>query len=658
MARSGGTPFPWLSGLLLAACLVFSIHARIEHQKVSSRALEALDEARAFFLAHPYLEPAPLLEERIGAAEVERARTDHENRRRVAGRVRTPSGTARRQQAALDALVESALAGAGALPARRVAAVPAEGLSAAWLAHALLHPSQWRLVGTGVLLLRLGLYPEAALGRAVYAGAGAAAALAGAGAWTLAAPDQAAWGLVGTTPLLAGLLGAFALHHAARASEPFYGSVLVAGGLWLALPPYAGALWSFAPVDLVVAAPPPAAPALAWAALGAAGVGLAVAVAAWLVGLDGERVAGEASPSLRDPRFRRAVRARAAGRPREALEQLDELLREQPDALEAALAAWEIERELGRAAEAAAALVRVVRIELKRGLAAPAVDHWLDLVAEGIPKKADPTLLIHMASLLREVGHRASAVHALRCALERSDDRASHVVAARIARAARGLDPEITEAAAWRALGSIELSLKERQAIEALLGELFASGRARSGVAAPSHAAPEAPPPAAPARSSEPSAREIEVEFRERALDAVTAVPLELADAGLEIQTSDGVKKLVRYARIEAVAVAAVHGLAPKPVIVVDLALNWRRPASEPLRVIRLRGDQFDPRQVLQGHDSAVDALRSVVVLLLEHSRAAALPDANAAVGRPFVSYDDLATYHRAVLLADLPPAD
>jgi hypothetical protein len=123
----------------------------------------------------------------------------------------------------------------------------------------------------------------------------------------------------------------------------------------------------------------------------------------------------------------------------------------------------------------------------------------------------------------------------------------------------------------------------------------------------------------------------------------------------VEIQTSQGQKKLVRYERIEAVAVAAVHGFAAKPVILVDLVLNWMTPKHETLRVIRMRGDQFDPRRLLADQTSPAEALRAFVKTVLDRSRATALPDLEAALGRPFASFQELAIYQRAVLFVEGP---
>jgi tetratricopeptide (TPR) repeat protein len=424
-----------------------------------------------------------------------------------------------------------------------------------------------------------------------------------------------------------------------------------------------------------------------YALLGAALMGALASGAALLLGVDGEIYGDADSDVTRNPQFRRAMRARAAGRPREAMELLSSFLATDPDAYEAALALHEVARQARRAADARAALLRVIRIELDRELAAAAVDHWLELIEDGIPEKADPVLLIHMALLLREEGRREEAVDALRCALERSEDRASHVVAARIARAARGLDPGVVETAAWRALGFIELELEERQALENLIAEALESTRGRSTVAeAPSRERPTATdefelPTATDTPSLErstvadPSSREhpaaatdvhalpeapsspaASPEFEigsERSLDVVLAVPLELTDDGIEIQTLQGQKKLVRYERIQAVAVSAVHGLSSKPVLIVDLVLNWTSPANETLRVIRLRSDRFEPRRLCPDDASSVGALRSLVKILIERSDATPLPDREASNGRPFASYDDSETYHREVLLVE-----
>jgi len=661
-SRSNAIPIPWLSALLLLAMVAFSVHARVRFEPMAHAGTAALDAARDYFLAHPYLEPGPALAPRLDAAAVASARAAHEQRTAIP----TPPGVIRRQQAELDQHVASAIESVGALPARAVAFVPGESPLHTWLSYSLLHGNNAVLIGNGLLLLFFGLYLQRSLGLAAYGGLAVCVTLAGAAGWSIVAPRGAAHGLIGTTPLLAGLAAAFAVRFAHRRDEGFYFVGLIVSLLWIALPPYATATWSFAALDLIATGSP--APTALYVPCLAAIIAAVIACAfAWLAGIDGEDRTGESAAAAPDPRLRGAMRAREGGRPREALELLSQHLSSEPDDYDAAVAAWEVARELGRDAEITASLLRVIRIELRRGLAAAAIDHWLDLVRGGIPERTEAVLLIHVALLLREHDHKAEAVRALRFALEHSDDRANHVIAMRIARAARGLDPGTSETAAWRALGSIELSLKDRQALEDLIGELLATPAARAAwlarageKAAPQPAARVSAPyttevdldPAA--ATSRPAA--IEIETDNRVLDAVLAVPVELADSGIEIQTQQGQKKLVRYERIEAVSVAAVHGIGPKPVILVDLVLNWMTPKSEMLRVIRLRGDQFDPRRVLAGQGSAADSLRVFVKTVLERSNAIPLPDREGALGRPFASFDELAIYQRAVLLVEGSP--
>jgi hypothetical protein len=130
----------------------------------------------------------------------------------------------------------------------------------------------------------------------------------------------------------------------------------------------------------------------------------------------------------------------------------------------------------------------------------------------------------------------------------------------------------------------------------------------------------------------------------------------ELVDDGLVIEIEGGEKRKVVFGRIDAVSVVAVDGLGPKFVIIVDLVMNWMSEPSEPLNVIRLRGDQFDPRQFVPGKDSPLDAMRSLTTLLLARSDATALPDATSVRGTPFASFADLPSYHRTVLSIEEEP--
>ena len=658
-APRGATPIPWLTGLAVVACLGFSIHAHLQREVATEAAIDALDTAIAYWTEHPYLDPGEILRTRLADDQIERSRAEHEALRQRQGWTQTPPAIVERRQGILEDHVRTGLASVQSLPSRGVAVVPQDGgvPTPAWLLYPGLHPSFWVLVGNGILLIFLGLYLERSLGPGLYLTSLVGISVAGAAAWSFAFEDVRGYGLVGTAPVCAGLLAAFAVRYADRGRDGFYPVGLVLGTIWLVLPPWIGVRHSFATVDVFSSTPAPQGTDVYWALLGAAGAGAVFALMARLFRIDGSRAELAGSLSMRHPVFRRAVRAREAGRPREALELLEELIREDPDHYEGAVLLSDVMRELGRP-DAQTALLRVIRLELKHHHATSAIDHWRELTQTGIPGEIKPAFLVSMSLLLRENGEQEPAVTALRCALERSDDSVSRHVAARIARAARGIDHEVAEVAAWRALGSIELGLKERQALEGLLAEVLPARKEEQQRDAREASRPVAPPePERPARElREPVAgppEAIEIDVPDRALDAILAVPLDLDEEGLQIQTEDGQKKRVRFDRMEAIAVAAVGGLGQKPVILIDVVLNWMTTANETLRVIRLRADRFDPVRLVPG-PSRVDALREAVKSMLDASGALPLPDEHAALGRPFASFESLESYQRTVLMVDV----
>jgi len=167
-------------------------------------------------------------------------------------------------------------------------------------------------------------------------------------------------------------------------------------------------------------------------------------------------------------------------------------------------------------------------------------------------------------------------------------------------------------------------------------------------------------PPPPPSPAPEPPGAAHDLALRASAavarfcdLKVVEVLPLELADAGLVVQRSGGDRSRVAYDSVEAVAVAAVAGLASKPVLIVDLIVNWNDTESGPLQLLRLRSDGFDARSLVPGVTRSVDAFRALLEQLLARTRAVPLPDLDGARGRPFRHYADLASYQREVLQVD-----
>jgi membrane associated rhomboid family serine protease len=126
-----------------------------------------------------------------------------------------------------------------------------------------------------------------------------------------------------------------------------------------------------------------------------------------------------------------------------------------------------------------------------------------------------------------------------------------------------------------------------------------------------------------------------------------------LASEGVSLRRVSGGSGLVSYSKIQAIAVGAVSGLSDKPVLVIDLVMNWNDVAAEQVQVLRLRSDGFDVRALMPQAPNSIEAFRALLEQLLARTSATSLPDRSSARGRPFSAHADLADYERVVLQSD-----
>jgi membrane associated rhomboid family serine protease len=350
---------------------------------------------------------------------------------------------------------------------------PGEHRPQTLLTHVILHAGWMHLLGALAVLLLLGFFLEGSWGATLFAGVCVGSAVSAAGVFDGLAPEGVgAW--IGASGVLAGLLGAFAVRFGAGWRDPSCSLVFAAGMLYLAVPLLIGVQWS------VVREAGPVSPSLSVAAFAAAfAFGAAATVGIRVSQLD--RVFGRAAPAgalgaRGGAQLERALEHRVAGRLDQSFTLLLNLLRHDPNDRDAALALWDVANDLGRPAAAAPALLGVIRDEIKRSAHEQAVQHWLELAESGLERDAEPALALRMAALLASADQRVAASRALQHALARSDGASGPALASRVARAASSFDPQTAVEAAWRALGSVELTLEERQSLEALLAEVLPRG--------------------------------------------------------------------------------------------------------------------------------------------------------------------------------------
>jgi hypothetical protein len=349
---------------------------------------------------------------------------------------------------------------------------------------------------------------------------------------------------------------------------------------------------------------------------------------------------------------------------------LEPEVRENPDDARLVAAFWNAALACERVEDAVPALLRIIRKLASTGEPERAAELWLELRDAAPSALVDPSSLVRMVPALEADGRSEQVVLALREAVDpRNDSDLSPGLAGRVAEMAHQLDPPTALTAARRALTSLDLHETKRARLEGLVAELE---KARAGAAAEAPAetpaealaapaeqpaeAPAAPAeelaetPAAPAEElaeapAAPVATTAPAEVTKRAVDdalealaptarfsdikVMEAMPTRLREEAVALQLLAGRKVGIDYAKIEAVAVAEVRGLADHPVVVIDLVLNWGDLGDSTLRVARLRSDGFDPRMVIAAPTDPAEALRSFISELLARSNAVPLPDSD-----------------------------
>ena len=132
-------------------------------------------------------------------------------------------------------------------------------------------------------------------------------------------------------------------------------------------------------------------------------------------------------------------------------------------------------------------------------------------------------------------------------------------------------------------------------------------------------------------------------------LKLTEATPLALAGTALTLALDGGRKAQLALTKVDGVSLAAVRGIAARPVLIVDLLLGWRSLEGAELRCVRLRSDRFDPRKLASAPDP-LSALRAFVARLVASSGATPLGAADPANAGALTPFTDATTYEREVL--------
>jgi hypothetical protein len=434
--------------------------------------------------------------------------------------------------------------------------------------------------------------------------------------------------------------------------------------------------------------------------------------AATRTGEGAERLREAARELRRPHLLQQALAAQERGNLEAAYWLLDEEFGVHPDHADVAVAFWNVATSLERAPSATTAAVWLVEHHSAAGETELAAQFFAELCRAVPDALVTPPAVVRMLPALRQrvaqadAAERPAATALLRLALRQAVDprnpAPSPGLAFRIFKEAREVEPDAARSAAQLALASRDLHEAKRELLRHWLDGPNGAPEAKAAVLAPEERGPAAPVerdptppeecgptppeergtaapeecgPAAPVERDpappeeepplDPLSEEQVAQAAERlpppgpptppeeleALgerDLLAAVPVAFGEEALELRLPGGRESRVGWREIQALAVADVGGLAPRPVTVIDCVLNWRRREREPLRVVRLRLDAFEPKCLVD--DTGEDPLETFLAELLERSQAVPLPDPESALGLRRSHFESLGSYEREVL--------
>ena len=326
---------------------------------------------------------------------------------------------------------------------------------------------------------------------------------------------------------------------------------------------------------------------------------------------------------------------RRMSRLEEARKLLEENVRRHGDHLDLLKLHWDICVQMERPEAASRSMMRCIQLELRRGEGSSAVFHWFEL-AERLDQA--PRVDLDTRARLAEAMIAGDQEEEAAAFLESVDKEVSEAIPAgaliRVARAALQCR-SASGAALAQAVGARSgVPDNVRQEIQALLAEASSRGFHRHSTETVSDAPIELSA-AAPAV---------------RKLGLIPAVPLAVDGDQIVLDLVGQGRRKMALRQVQGVAAVRIDDGVQPAWILVDLLLDSLWSDKELIRTVRLRTLDFDPCALVPDAGDFQLALGTFLSNLLAVSQAYPLPDAEAAVGRPFHGFTSIREYEVRVL--------
>ena len=617
--------WPWISIALVVANIVIFLATGMgagNQAEIEARLADVVQ----YWHEHPYLElPREMRDEDLSGPGRERADALVEVLRTTGGKTPQDSAELEREAEELTRLVSRLREAVERHPFKRWGLTPAHATPMAFLTSMFIHGGWMHLLGNMLFLWLAGSFVEDAFGRPLFAALYLLSGVVAAGAHVLAFPGSQ-MPLGGASGAIAGVMGAFLIRYALMKIRFFYFfwvGIILRGTFdapaWIMLPLWLLQNLFFASLDTGGRGG-----VAYWAHVGGFVFGAAVALGVKFLRIEEKFIAPKIEAQIsvsQHPALDAGMDLMHQGNFPGAREALAQVLVDQPRHPDANLAIWQCFVAERNAAGGVDHLVRVIEEALKRNEAGVALEHWRDLVTEAGVGGPGP-LRWRLAAALEEVD-RDGAVKVLQ---QLGNDQSAGLLAEKAARK-----------------------------LEALGVKLAAPGPAiRVGTppAAPQAAPlqqeapmPRPPLPPPPVFDSLPPAP---TPYLGMLYDIEESGLISVQEDGLMLQAAVGGTELLPYSVLRGVAVVGIAE-QPRPFLVIDLLLKPE--AGQPIKVLRLRSSELDPRRILNRPDlNSMVAFRELVGGIARLSGAAVWPSNLLAEGSRFTTFPSLDDYEMQVL--------
>ena len=665
---------PWVTFVLMGLCVLAFLLSLGPVQSTNKKAARLLTEISEYFFAHPNLELDPEIDQFLFGFI-----PDHQDQReafkevlkegvRVSGLIggeegedQGPEETEAEQQAQLDRLTDDFHRTLKSSPYFTFGLVPADQHIYAYITHQFMHGGWMHLIFNMLFLYLAGPYLEDVWGRplfaAFYLSAGVFAALIYAMKYPLMEGP-----IIGASGAIAGLMGAFMIRHGSTKITMmlwffFFRPKFLDVPAWVVLP-----MWLLKEVfygQAVDFGGGQGSGVAHWAHVAGFVYGLVIAAGVKQLRFEEKYVENALDAKLehhQDLDLEEALDARKSGELEKADKILGSRLKASPGDFDAAMAYWDLRRDMGDVAPAVPFVLRVLRDVSRKGEYDLVAPRWPEVIEMAPAGSIDPALAARVAETMGDEFVESVLQATVDAGAASVTPATPSGVLARLARAGAAVGASSARGLAEQALASLDLPDETRAEIEGLLAGSLLSVTPDNPPAQPTPATVEVGQGA----QGEPAEEAVEpprtLAPEDHQLEIMKGVPTVWEDGVLTL-TIDEKSRSMKLSQVQAIAVGGIVEPGKAPFVVVDLMLDAPWSKRVKLRVIRVNSTAFNPSALAAGPDP-MSCFKQLLVEVFEVSDAAPLPDPDAAVGNPFARFSTISEYEAEVIGVRSGPSD